>query len=116
MAINLYEKINNKLSELTEIKHEKKIELKNILDTNKSKKTTESKKISLKNLFDGFKKQLLLKIEKWKEYQEFSDIFNPTNITEFTLNDFLLFLESHLKSNYSFSIIKRDIKNYNLFN
>ena len=51
-----------------------------------------------------------------KEYQEFSDIFNPTNITEFTLNDFLLFLESHLKSNYSFSIIKRDIKNYNLFN
>ena len=94
----------------------KKIELKNLLDDNKSKNLTKSKIITFKNLFDEFKKQLLLKIEKLKEYQEFSDIFNPTNITEFTLNDFLLFLESHLKSNYSFSIIKRDIKNYNLFN
>ena len=61
-----------------------------------------------------FKKQLLLIIEKWNEYQEFSDIFNSTNITEFTLNDFLLFLKSHLKSDYSFSIVKNDITNYNL--
>jgi hypothetical protein len=113
-AINLYEKINNKLTEFTEIKDKKKVELKNILDTNKSKKTTESKKISLQNLFDGFKKQLLLKIEKWNEYQEFSDIFNSTNVNEFTLNDFLLFLKSHLKSDYSFSIVKKDITNYNL--
>ena len=113
-AINLYEKVNNKLTELAEIKDKKKVELKNILDTNKSKKTTESKKISLQNLFDGFKKQLLLKIEKWNEYQEFSDIFNSTNVNEFTLNDFLLFLKSHLKSDYSFSIVKKDITNYNL--
>lgn len=62
-AINLYEKINNKLTELAEIKDKKKVELKNLLDTNKSKNTTKSKRISLQNLFDGFKKQLLLKIE-----------------------------------------------------
>ena len=59
-----------------------------MLDDNKSKNLTKSKIISFKNLFDEFKKQLLLKIEKLKEYQEFSDIFNPTNITEFTLNEF----------------------------
>ena len=62
-AINLYEKINNKLTELAEIKDKKKVELKNLLDTNKSKNTTKSKRISLQNLFNGFKKQLLLKIE-----------------------------------------------------
>ena len=112
-AINLYEKINNKLTELAEIKDKKKVDLKNLLDTNKSKNTTKSKKKSLQNLFDGFKKQLLLKIEKWNEYQEFSDIFNSINVNEFTLNDFLLFLKSHLKSDYSFSIVKKDITNYN---
>lgn len=113
-AISLYEKINNKLTELREIKDKKKLEIKNMLDINKSKNITKSKIISLQNLFDGFKKQLLLKIEKWNEYQEFSDIFNSTNVTEFTLNDFLLFLKSHLKSDYSFSIVKKDITNYNL--
>ena len=65
-------------------------------------------------MFDEFKKQLLYKIEKSKEYQEFNDIFNLKNITEFTINDFLLFLETHLKSDFSFSIIKSDITNYNL--
>ena len=59
-----------------------------MLDDNKSKNLIKSKIISFKNLFDEFKKQLLLKIEKLKEYKEFGDIFNPTNINEFTLNDF----------------------------
>ena len=47
MEINSYEKINNKLNELTEIKHEKKIYLKNLLDDKKSKNKTKSKIISL---------------------------------------------------------------------
>jgi hypothetical protein len=55
MAINLYEKINNKLNELTEIKHEKKIELKNLLDNNKSKNLTKSKIISFKNFLMNLK-------------------------------------------------------------
>ena len=73
MEINSYEKINNKLNELTEIKHEKKVELKNLIDINKSKNLIKPKIIALQNLFEEFKKQFLFQIEKWKEFQEFSD-------------------------------------------
>jgi len=79
-AISLYKKINNKLTELREIKDKKKLEIKNMIDIIKSKNITKSKIISLQNLFDGFKKQLLLKIEKWNEYQEFNVIFNSINV------------------------------------
>ena len=44
----------------------------------------------------------------------YSKLKNGMIINEFNLNDFLLFLESHLKSDYSFSIVKKDITNYNL--
>ncbi len=48
------------------------------------------------------------------EYKEHPDIFNNKNIDNFNIDNFLRFLEAHLKA-HSFSIIKRDITNYNMF-
>ena len=63
-AINLYEKINNKLTEFTEIKDKKKVEIKNILDTNKSKKTTESKKYLCRIYLMDLKNNYYSKLKK----------------------------------------------------
>ena len=48
------------------------------------------------------------------EYQEYSDIFNNKNITNFKIVELYSCLEDYLKD-YQYSIIKKDITNFNLF-
>ena len=72
--------------------------------------------INLDNLFQEFKDDLKNKIETEIEYESHKDIFTDKNINDFQIKDFYSFLINHLNyNNHKYSIIKRDITNFNLF-
>jgi len=70
--------------------------------------------IKISDIFQNYKIELKNNIEKFPEYQEHLNIFNESNIDEFIISDLYEFLTTYLKDG-NFSIIKRDITNYNLF-
>ena len=70
--------------------------------------------IKISDIFQNYKIELKNNIEKFPEYQEHLNIFNESNIDEFIISDLYEFLITYLKDG-NFSIIKRDITNYNLF-
>ena len=71
------------------------------------------KLLSLSDIFDEFKNVLKDKIKNG-EYQDYEEIFNENNINDFNIDDVYSFLEDNLNySNALFSIIKKDITNFN---
>ena len=82
---------------------------------NAIKKT--SKLIDIKDIFDNYKEDLKEKIFKEEEYIENKIIFNQENIDLFTIDKLYEFIRCFLNSveNSKYSIVKRDITNYNLY-
>ena len=75
-----------------------------------------SKLINIKDIFDNYKEDLKEKIFK-EEYIENDIIFNQKNIDQFTIDKMFQFIRDYLNSeeNYTYSIVKWDITNYNLY-
>ena len=72
------------------------------------------KLVSLYDIFDEFKKDLKEKIKFEEEYKQYSSIFNENNINNFKIEDLFNFLKENLNySNASYSMIKKDVTNYN---
>jgi len=76
-----------------------------------------SKLINIKDIFDNYKEDLKKKIFNEQEYIENEIIFNQKNIDQFTINNLYQFIGDFLNSDekYRYSIVKRDITNYNLY-
>ena len=70
--------------------------------------------IKLSDIFDAYKSELIKNIDNITEYKEHPDIFKEEKINNFILSNLYEFIENNL-GNHSFSIIKRDITNYNLY-
>ena len=73
-----------------------------------------AKSVKLNDIFDEFKLDLINKIQQKNEYLTIKDIFTDKNVKTFGIENLYSFLKEHLKD-YSFSISKKDITNYNLF-
>ena len=77
--------------------------------------TKESKLKSISELFLEFKNTLKNRIVEEPEYRKYENIFNNKNIDEFSLEEVYSILKDTLNyNNASFSIIKKDITNFNL--
>ena len=77
--------------------------------------TKESKLKSTSELFLEFKNTLKTRIVEEPEYRKYENIFNNKNIDEFSLEEVYSILKDTLNyNNASFSIIKKDITNFNL--
>ena len=77
--------------------------------------TKENKLKSISELFLEFKNTLKVRIVNEQEYGKYDKIFNDKNIDEFSLEDVYSILKETLNyNNASFSIIKKDITNFNL--
>ena len=77
--------------------------------------TKENKLKSISELFLEFKNTLKVRIVNEQEYGKYDKIFNDKNIEEFSLEDVYSILKETLNyNNASFSIIKKDITNFNL--
>ena len=75
----------------------------------------ENKLKSISELFLEFKNSLKVRIVSEQEYRKYDNIFNDKNIDEFSLEDVYSILKETLNyNNASFSIIKKDITNFNL--
>ena len=111
---NFYKKKNKEFIELDELIIKKENEVNDYRKKMKERIEKIAELINLYNIFDEYKTELKDKILNKPEYKEYPDIFNNKNIDSFKINNFLGFLETHLKD-HSFSIIKGDITNYNLF-
>ena len=78
-------------------------------------KTKESKLKSISDIFLEFKNTLKTRIVEEPEYRKYENIFNNKNIDEFSLEEVYSILKDTLNyNNASFSIIKKDITNFNL--
>ena len=110
--LELYEENNAMLEEL------------NVTITNKEKEINKEMNIlhekiedlamKIENIFKEYKVDLKNKIKSEQEYTSHKDIFTDNNIDDFKIDDLFAFLKEHLKD-YTFSLTKRDITNYNLF-
>ena len=70
--------------------------------------------ISISDIFNEFKEDLKEKIKTEEEYKSYSDIFNENNVNEYQIEDLYSFLKENLNySNAMFSIVKKDVTNYN---
>ena len=79
---------------------------------NKQKK--ENNIISIEDVFLEFKTILKDKKLNEQEYKKYGNIFNEKNIDEFSLENVYTILNETLNyNNASFSIIKKDVTNYN---
>ena len=77
--------------------------------------TKESKLKSISDIFLEFKNTLKTRIVEEPEYRKYENIFNNKNIDEFSLEEVYSILKDTLNyNNASFSIIKKDITNFNL--
>ena len=109
-----YEEKNKEFIELGELLKKNENEINAHKKKIKERIEKISKLINLSDIFDEYKTQLKDNFLEKSEYKQHADIFNKENIDSFKTNNFLGFLETHLKD-HSFSIIKRDITNYNMF-
>jgi len=110
--INYYQRIDKNIEDIYCFKsfNTKKID-EMISDTNKNMKSR-AEILKVDNIFNTFKQELKGKIRK-NPYNDYPEIFNENNINKFNINDFYIFLRIHL-NDYSFSIIKSDVTNFNL--
>ena len=112
--IQLYEKIQNELVSLNNIKEEKVKEINVLIKEIKNEPTRKIKLITLLDVFKDYKMELGKTIITNEEYKSYSKIFNAENIDKFTIEDVFTFLNENLNySNTMFSIIKKDITNFN---
>ena len=110
--IEYYQKIITEISDINNIESscEKNVDELITIDENKRKNEVEVK--SINDLFDEFKQDMYNKIMHVQQYKEYDSVFNLENIKKFRLNDYFNFLKENLR-NYSFSITKRDVTNFN---
>ena len=70
--------------------------------------------ISISDVFKKFKNTLKVRIMNDEEYEKYDNIFNDKNINEFYLEEMYSILKETLNYNNAlFSIIKRDVTDYN---
>ena len=70
--------------------------------------------ISISDVFKEFKNTLKVRIVNDLEYGKYGNIFNDKNIDEFYLEEVFAILKETLNYNNAlFSIIKKDVTNYN---
>ena len=110
--IEYYRKIIKEISDINniEISCEKNID--ELINTDENKRKNEVEIKSIYELFDKFKKDMHDKIINVTQYKDYGSVFNIENINKFTINDYFNFLKDNLR-NYSFSITKRDVTNFN---
>ena len=114
--IEFYSKISDDIDDLVGLQNIKKQKIDKYITEIKKTIKNIAKTIKLDNIFQEFKNDLKNKIKNEKEYINHPDIFNDENIEKFEINKFFSFLEPHLNyNNTAFSIVKRDITNYNLY-
>ena len=113
--IQLYKDIDKKISELDDSITSNENEINEEIKKIQTSIAKIAKLIKINNVFDEYKQDLKNKIKDITENKkDYSDIYNEKNIDEFTLDKLYNFLEEHFK-NYSYSIGKHDITNYNLY-
>ena len=113
---DLYNKINTKIDEINKDKSSKEKEIADYINAIKIEIEQGAKLITMEDIFKQFKEDLKNKIIKKKIYKQYSDIFSEKNINDFSINQFYDCIFKQLDIlNMSYSIIKRDITNYNLF-
>ena len=111
--IKLYDNIEKDLESLNDIKLKSIEKLDKLINEIKNENIEKVKLLSLSDIFDEFKNVLKDKIKNG-EYQDYEEIFNENNINDFNIDDVYSFLEDNLNySNALFSIIKKDITNFN---
>ena len=114
--LKLYDNNIAALSDLRIIVDNCKKEVDDFLEEIKNKgQAKENKLKSISELFLEFKNSLKVRIVTEQEYRKYDNIFNDKNIDEFSLEDVYSILKETLNYNNAlFSIIKKDITNYNL--
>ena len=112
--IKVYEENNKKFVELNELIINNEKEVNDYINKIQVKIEKGSELIKITDIFNEYKSVLINNMLNKPEYKEHSDIFNKRNIDNYKIDDFYNFLKNHLKD-YTFSIAKRDITNYNLF-
>ena len=114
--LTIYTDIKKELDLLNSVKQEKERVINGYIQKIKNIIKKVVNLINLDNLFQEFKDDLKNKIETEIEYESHKDIFTDKNINDFQIKDFYSFLINHLNyNNHKYSIIKRDITNFNLF-
>jgi len=110
--IEYYRKIIKEINDINniEISCEKNID--ELINTDENKRKNEVEIKSIYELFDEFKKDMHDKIINVTQYKDYGSVFNIENVNKFTINDYFNFLKDNLR-NYSFSITKRDVTNFN---
>ena len=113
--IELYNINIKTLSELKEIAEDCMQKVDNFIKEIKlNKQKKENNIISIEDVFLEFKTTLKDKKLNEQEYQKYRNIFNEKNIDEFSLENVYTILNETLNyNNASFSIIKKDVTNYN---
>ena len=85
-----------------------------IEDIKLNTKIKENNIISISDVFKEFKNTLKVRIVNDQEYGKYDKIFNDKNINEFYLEEVYSILKETLNYNNAlFSIIKKDVTNYN---
>ena len=116
--IELYDNNINALSDLNTITEKCMKTVESFIEEIKFKKQIKGKNnlITISDLFLEFKNTLKDNIVKGQEYKKYRNIFNEKNIDEFSLDDVYTILNETLNyDNTLFSIIKKDITNFNFF-
>jgi hypothetical protein len=110
--IEYYQEITTEINDINNLEQscEKNIDELIKVDENKRKNEVELK--SINDLFNEFKEDMFDKIKNVKQYQDYDKVFSIENIKKFTIRDYFVFLKENL-GNYSFSITKRDVTNFN---
>ena len=112
----LYENIKERNENLNISMSDKEKKINEQIEEIKNGIDNVAKLIKMNDILQNYKDNLLTKIRSEMEYKNKKEIFNEANIKNFTIAKFYSFLRKYLNSeNYKFSIIKRDITNYNLY-
>ena len=112
--IKIYENVDKEILKINDAIERKEEKINEEINKIKDKLEKMTKLIKIENVFDEYKSDLMKKIDEDEEYKEFNDIYNTKNINDFTIDKLYTFLNENLKD-YSFSLSKKDITNYNLF-
>ena len=112
--IKIYENVDKEILKINDAIERKEEKINEEINKIKDKLEKMTKLIKIENVFDEYKSDLMKKIDEDEEYKEFNDIYNTKNINDFTIDELYTFLNENLKD-YSFSLSKKDITNYNLF-
>ena len=112
--IKYYEKLEKELISLNDMKGKTNEQINKIITEIKNENIRKKEIISISDIFNEFKEDLKEKIKTDEEYKSYSDIFNENNVNEYQIEDLYSFLKENLNySNAMFSIVKKDVTNYN---